>query len=62
MTIVPIGVVRGGRAEPVDDAAEVIWATAGSELFVLLTGERHWSHDRYEAWLHDTWCRLLLPT
>jgi AcrR family transcriptional regulator len=44
----------------IDDAADTIWATASSELFVLLTGERHWSPERYEAWLSDTWRRLLL--
>jgi AcrR family transcriptional regulator len=45
----------------VEEAADVVWATASSELFVLLTDERGWAHDRYERWLHDTWCRLLLP-
>lgn len=45
----------------VDEAADVIWATASSELFVLLTGERGWTADRYQAWLHTTWTRLLLP-
>jgi AcrR family transcriptional regulator len=44
----------------VEEAADVIWATASSELFVLLTDERGWSHERYERWLQDTWCRLLL--
>nr|MBA2738192.1 TetR/AcrR family transcriptional regulator [Nocardioidaceae bacterium] len=37
-----------------------IWATNSSELYVLLTVERGWSADRYERWLADTWCRLLL--
>jgi AcrR family transcriptional regulator len=45
----------------VDDAADVIWATNSSELYVLLTAERGWSADRYESWLADAWCRLLLP-
>lgn len=44
----------------IDEAADTIWATASSDLFVLLTGERNWTLDRYEAWLHITWCRLLL--
>ncbi len=45
----------------VDEAADVIWATNSSELYVLLTVERGWPPDRYERWLADTWCRLLLP-
>jgi AcrR family transcriptional regulator len=46
----------------VDEAADVIWATNSAEMFVLFTVERGWSPDRYESWLADTWCRLLLPT
>ncbi len=45
----------------VDEAADVIWATNSSELYVLLTVERGWPPDRYERWLADSWCRLLLP-
>ena len=45
----------------IDDAADVIWATNSSELYVLLTLERGWSPDRYEQWLAETWQRLLLP-
>ena len=45
----------------VDEAADVVWVTNSSELYVLLTSERGWSPDRYEAWLADTWRRLLLP-
>ena len=44
----------------VDEAADVLWATNGSEFFVLLTVERGWSADRFERWLADTWRRLLL--
>jgi AcrR family transcriptional regulator len=44
----------------IDEAADTIWATNSSELYVLLTVERGWSADRYERWLADTWCRLLL--
>lgn len=46
----------------IDEAADVIWATNSSELYVLLTVDRRWSDDRYENWLTDTWHRLLLPT
>jgi AcrR family transcriptional regulator len=44
----------------IDDAADVVWATASSELFVLLTDERGWTLDRYQQFLTDTWHRLLL--
>lgn len=52
----------GLRADlSIAEAADVIWATNSPELYVLLTGERGWSPDRYERWLADSWCRLLLP-
>ena len=31
-----------------------------TSLFVMLTGERGWSPERFERWLADTWARLLL--
>ena len=43
-----------------DAAADIVWATASSEMFVLLTGERGWTLDRYQDWLADAWRRLLL--
>ena len=45
----------------VDEAADVVWATNSAELYVLLTGDRGWAPARYERWLADTWCQLLLP-
>jgi AcrR family transcriptional regulator len=45
----------------IDEAADVLWATNSSELYVLLTVERGWSTQHFERWLADTWCRLLLP-
>jgi hypothetical protein len=55
----------GLRADlSVDEAADVIWATNSSELYVLLTVERGWAPERYERWLADAWfvscCRALL--
>jgi AcrR family transcriptional regulator len=54
----PLGTLRPGVS--VDEAADVVWATAGAEFFVLLTVERGWTVDAYRDWLADTWCRLLL--
>jgi AcrR family transcriptional regulator len=53
------GGLRAGLS--IDEAADVISATNSSELYVLLTVERGWPPNRYERWLADTWCRLLLP-
>lgn len=44
----------------IDEAADIIWATNSSELYVLLTVEREWSPDQFERWLTDAWHRLLL--
>jgi AcrR family transcriptional regulator len=52
------GGLRAGLS--VDEAADVLWATNSAELYVMLTVERGWPPDRYEQWLADTWCRLLL--
>ena len=49
------------RGLSIDEAADVIWATNSAELFTMLTVERGWKPARYERWLADTWCRLLLP-
>jgi AcrR family transcriptional regulator len=42
------------------DAADIIWATNAPELYQLLVGQRHWTPERYERFLADTWRRLLL--
>jgi hypothetical protein len=52
------GALRRGLS--ISEAADVLWATNSSELYVLMTVERGWSVDRYEHWLADTWERLLL--
>ncbi len=52
------GGLRAGLS--IDEAADVVWATNSSELYVMLTVERGWTPRRYERWLADTWCRLLL--
>src|SRR5215203_3081103 len=51
----------GLRADlSIDEAADVIWATNSSELYVLLTVDRGWSPEHFERWLTDTWHRVLL--
>ncbi len=52
------GALRQGLT--IAEAADVLWATNSSELYVLMTVERRWSVNRYERWLADTWERLLL--
>jgi AcrR family transcriptional regulator len=44
----------------IDEAADIVWVTNSPEVYVMLTTERGWSPDRYERWLADAWCRLLL--
>ena len=44
----------------VDTAADTVWVTNSSDVYVLLTTERGWSPARFERWLVDTWKRLLL--
>ena len=54
-----------GRLRPdlsVNDAADIVWATNSSELYVMLTVERRWTPKRFERFLTDTWNRLLLDT
>ncbi len=48
------------RGLSIDQAADIVWATNSAELFVLLTIERGWPVKRFERWLADSWCRLLL--
>lgn len=45
---------------PLDEAADIVWATNAAEMYQLLVGQRGWSHERYQNFLADTWRRLLL--
>jgi AcrR family transcriptional regulator len=42
-------------------AGETVWAIASPEVHRLLTVDRGWSAEKYEAWLVDVLARLLLP-
>jgi len=48
------------RLDP-GQAADIIWATNAAEMYHLLTGQRGWTPQQYQAFLTDTWRRLLLP-
>ena len=41
------------------DASEMVWTLTSAEVHHLLTVDRGWSADRYEAWLRDSLTRLL---
>ena len=56
----PDGTLRAGIT--IDEAADVVWATASAELYILFVHERGWTPADYEQWLVDTWCRLLLAS
>lgn len=38
----------------VDTATDIIWALASPQLYRLLTVDRGWSSERWEAWLRDS--------
>jgi AcrR family transcriptional regulator len=44
----------------INEGADIVWAMNSAELYVLLVVERGWPIDRFEQWLADSWCRLLL--
>jgi TetR/AcrR family transcriptional regulator, regulator of autoinduction and epiphytic fitness len=51
--------LRGGmdRAAAID----TVWALMDPALFCRLTGDRHWSANRFRRWFTDSTVRLLLP-
>ena len=52
------GALRAGL--DVDSAADTLWALNHPTLYHLLTTERGWTADRYEAWLGDLLATELL--
>jgi AcrR family transcriptional regulator len=56
--VVGAGVSRPGLA--LEEAADVVWAMASPELYLLLVGERGWPSERYARWLGDELKRYLL--
>jgi AcrR family transcriptional regulator len=53
---------RGALADGINRraAADVIYTLMSPDVHRLLTEERHWSAGRYEQWLADALCALLL--
>ena len=41
------------------DAADLLWALSGPDMFRLLVVERRWSRRRFEAWIAETAERAL---
>jgi AcrR family transcriptional regulator len=50
------------RELSVEKAADIIWSTNSPEFYLLLVEERGWSSKEFEAWLGDSWIRLLLES
>jgi AcrR family transcriptional regulator len=46
------GQLRDGLG--IDEIADVIWATNSAEFYALLTVERGWLPERFQAWLVDS--------
>lgn len=55
----PDGTLRPGLT--IDEAADVVWATASAEMYLLFVQERGWTPEAYERWLAASWGQLLLP-
>ncbi|MFI5101030.1 MAG: TetR/AcrR family transcriptional regulator [Actinomycetes bacterium] len=52
----------GGLRDGLDDdtVADVLWSLNAAEYWDLLVTRRGWRPDRFQAYLADTWIRLLL--
>ncbi|MGB3329011.1 MAG: TetR/AcrR family transcriptional regulator [Thermomicrobiales bacterium] len=63
MRLLAAELIATGEIRPdltVEEIADMIWATNGTEFHDLLVTQRGWSLDRFEAFLADTWCRWFL--
>jgi AcrR family transcriptional regulator len=43
-----------------DEVADIVWSMNGPEYWVLLVGERRWSHRRFAEHLVDSWSRIFV--
>jgi AcrR family transcriptional regulator len=44
----------------IDTVGDVLWTMNSPEYYLLLVQQRGWAPARFEEWLKDAWCRLLL--
>jgi AcrR family transcriptional regulator len=44
----------------IDTVADVLWTMNSPEYYLLLVEGRGWEPAKFEKWLKDSWCRLLL--
>ena len=53
---------RGALKEGLDakEATDLVWSLCAHDLYRLLVVDRRWSAARYERWLADTMCALVL--
>jgi AcrR family transcriptional regulator len=51
---------RTRRELSIDKIADILWSLNSPEFFLLLVGQRGWSHEEFAQWLADSWMRLLL--
>jgi AcrR family transcriptional regulator len=56
--LIATGEVRPGL--DVGEVADIVWSMNSAEFYSLLVQERGWPPQRFERWLADAWCRLLL--
>ena len=52
------GVLRAGVSER--EAADVLWAMCGDEVYRVYVRDLGWPVERYRTWLHETLIHLLL--
>jgi AcrR family transcriptional regulator len=52
------GELRAGLT--LEETADVLWSMNAAEYYLLLVHDRGWSPQRFEQWLAEAWCRLLL--
>jgi len=55
--------LRTGQIRPdltLDQVADLVWVTNSPDVHQLLVQDRGWTPEHYQAWLADSWRRLLL--
>jgi len=54
--------ITGELRQDLDDqrVADIVWSMNAAEYWVLLVVERRWSPADFQAWIADSWRRLLL--